>query len=383
MDTEKKSSKTKKLFSKTDAAIKIATNLQKIFRQRRDKKSDSCNVRPIALSASNADNIYICMNKDEVEIPLVDIFTFKETEGILKKDFFIEFYRHMLERIEKKESIAFGSKTTLIFPDIFIKIKETSYESVDYLDIEYTDYNVESSYLLPFIFYILKNTHIVLKEGMVIHIPHPFNFSNISGIHKDNSIYTCITYINSVVTTEIAFDVENIQLDWLTCSPLFRFDTVGKLSTLCFRDRYILHSIPIYEEEGKKPSELNEFDDQEEMIEDIDENGNPIIMFSSDLYIYSKQLHRQKIQRATNRTILACFFYPMNYYTPELTEQIFIRKDEMEKYKIPLMQEKIELSEHTVETIRTSAKIGSFEFRGGKHKKTKRKNNPRKNKKRT
>ena len=51
----------------------------------------------------------------------------------------------------------------------------------------------------------------------------------------------------------------------------------------------------------------------------------------------------------------------------------------MEKYKIPLMQEKIELSEDTVETIRTSAKIGSFEFRGGKHKKTKRKNNPQKN----
>ena len=355
---------TEKFKREMNAAIKIATNLQKIFRQRRHKKSESCSVIPIALSASNADNIYICMNKDEVEIPLVDIFTFKETEGIFKKDFFIEFYRHMSE-----------------IPDIYIKITE----SVDDLEI-YTDYNVDSSYLLPFIFYILKNTHIDLKEGIVIHIPHPSNFSNISGIHKDNSIYTCITYIDSLVTTEIAFDVKKIQLDWLTCSPLFRFNTVGKLSTLCFRDEYILHSIPIYEEEGKKPSVLNDFDGSE-LIEDIDKNGNPKISFRKvnyrgveiDEYIFSKQLHRQKIQQATNRTIIACFFYPIEFYTPDLTKQIFISKDEMEKYKIPLMQEKIELSEDTVETIRTSAKIGSFEFRGGKHKKTKRKNNPQKN----
>jgi hypothetical protein len=370
MDTEKKSktkSKTKKYFSKTDAGIKIATNLQKLFRKRR------CIVNPITLSASNADNIYICMKKSEDEIPLVDIFTFKKTEGISDKSFFINFY-HMLERIEQQKIIV-ASTEILIFPDILIKITETSDKGVDYLEIEYNigDSNIDYNYLLPFICYILKNTHIDLKIGIVMRIPHPSNFSLVAGIHKDDSIYTCITYINSIVTTEIAFDVEKIQLDWLTCSPLFRFDTLGKLCTLCFRDKYILHSIPIYEEEGRRPSQLNEFEDND-MIEEIDENGNPIITFSSDPYIFLKQLHRKKIQRSTtNRKILGCFFYPVENYATDFSDKqtILIRKDDMKKYKIKLMQEKIELSQDTVESIRTSANIGSFDFKGGQHKKTK------------
>jgi hypothetical protein len=370
----------KKLFTqkskkRADAAIKIATNLKKLFRSRK-QKSDSCIVKPITISASNADNILICMKKDKDEIPLVDIFTFKQTVGISDKSFFINFYHHMLERIEQKKIIV-ASTEILIFPDILIKITETSDKGVDYLEIEYNigDSNVDSNYLLPFICYILKNTHIDLKIGIVMRIEHPFNFSNIAGIHKDDCIYTCITYINSIVTTEIAFDVEKIQLDWLTCSPLFRFDTLGKLCTLCFRDKYILHSIPIYEEEGKRPSQLNEFEGND-MIEKIDENGNPIITFLSDRYIFSKQLHRKKIQHSTTkRIILGCFFYPVENYATDfsdkLTEKILIRKDDMEKYKIKLMQEKIELSQDTVESIRTSANIGSFDFKGGQHKKTK------------
>ena len=372
MDSEKKYT-IKKSYSKIDAAIKIATNLQKIFRQRQQKRysqSDSCNVRPISLSASKADNIYICMNKDEVEIPLVNIFTFKENEGILKDVFFTNLYDYMKRHIMKDRPI-------------YIKIIEISDESGDYLSIVFhkniNDSDFKNTYLLPFIFYILKNTHINLKKGIVIYIAHPYNFSSIAGIHKDYCIYTSITYVNSTLTTEIAFDVENINLDWFTCSPLFRFDTVGKLSTLWFSDKYILHTIPIYEEEGKDPSELNEFADDDTMIEEIIDE-KPQISFAYDPYVFLKQLHRQKIKAPTERKILSCFFYEVDNVNDEDFDrtQMLIRKDEMEKYKIQFMQEKIELSEDAVESIRTSANLGSFEFRGGKHKKTMHK---RKNKK--
>jgi hypothetical protein len=250
--------------------------------------------------------------------------------------------------------------------------------------------------ILKFIYYNLINNNIDLSEDYLFSLTHPENFFNQVGIHKDDSVYTCITYINSPLSTEIAFDTKTINLEWLKCSPLFRFDTSGEITTLCFSDTYILHTAPIYEEEGKEPREVNIFDDYETMIDVKDPNdGKSYLKFGN--YVYSdgeyrdnyleikpintflKQEHRKKIKKPNTRQILASFFEKIGDRDRISTvsggthffrfgDPVEINVAELQNYKIDLVKEKIELTEDNIETIRTTEKLGIFQLAGGKKK---------------
>ena len=385
MPTSKKSSKSKSFKKnstkiKTEAAIKIQT----IFRKYKRNKIVTCSIKPILLKP---DNIYICCNKEDREIPLVNFFRFKKKDRIISSDFFINFYNYMKKNIDGKtigQNIIFKIK---LFEDgLHIVANQEIYN-------EMSDNSELKTFILHFIYYNLINNNIDLIEGISLQITHPINFSEYSGIHKDNSIYTCITYINSVLTTEIAFDIETIKLEWLQCSPLFRFNTSRQITTLCFSDMYILHTVPIYEEEGKDPSEINILDIDETMItetidgktylkfgdylQEVDSKSSPI----QPKNVFYKHEHRKKTKKPEKREILVCMIYEFEKfdftYIPYTIKRIKtnfneispIRIDELQKYKIDLVKEKIELTEDSIQTIRTTKTLGDFELMGGKKKK--------------
>ena len=388
MPTSKKSSKSKS-FKKNSTKIKTeaATKIQTIFRKYKRNKIVTCSIKPILLKP---DNIYICCNKEDREIPLVNFFRFKKKDRIISSDFFINFYNYMKKNIDGKT----------IGQNIIFKIKlfEDGLHIVAHQEIynEMRDNSELKTFILHFIYYNLINNNIDLIEGISLQITHPINFSEYSGIHKDNSIYTCITYINSVLTTEIAFDIETIKLEWLQCSPLFRFNTSRQITTLCFSDMYILHTVPIYEEEGKDPSEINILDIDETMItetidgktylkfgdylQEVDSKSSPI----QPKNVFYKHEHRKKIQKPEKREILVCGIFKFEKfdsqfmpYTVKSIKTTFSKTpfivgfDEIQQFKIDSIQEKIELTEDSVEIIRTTKTIGDFQLMGGKNKKRK------------
>ena len=94
METSKaKSVKKHSIKIKTEAAIKI----QNIFRKYKRKQTEECSIRPIVI---NPDNIYICFNKEEEEIPLVNFFRFKKIDKVIDLDFFMKFNNYMNEHID-------------------------------------------------------------------------------------------------------------------------------------------------------------------------------------------------------------------------------------------------------------------------------------------
>lgn len=351
---------------KTEAAIKI----QNIFRKYKRKQTEECSIRPIVI---NPDNIYICFNKEEEEIPLVNFFRFKKIDKVIDLDFFMKFNNYMNEHID--------FETTGI--RMFCRIQLVDNKLHIYAHTEIIENVVLNEYVFKYIFYILINNNIDLKRGITIQIVHPRGFSEFSGIHKDNTIHTCITYINSELTTEIAFDTDAIELKWLKCSPLFRFNTSKQITTLCFSDSYIFHTVPIYEEEGKDPSQLNKLDEYETMREET-VDGKSYLVFGDFLkststqpsHRFYKPLSRQKTTSPEKRDILSCMMYDYDY-TPyyisrlDFNQQppIIVDFDEIKRYRVDSIKEKIELSEESVELIRVSKKLGDFQMWGGKNKK--------------
>lgn len=371
---------------KTEAAKKIQKFFLKKHKQYKINKIDTdiCIEETVSIKP---DNIYICFNKEGEEKPLVNFFKFKKKDRIIEPDFFINFYNYMKKNIDGKtigQNMIF--KIILVNDELEIFAHEEIFNKMNEKDELKT-------FILNFIYYNLINNNIDLIQGISFQITHPLNFSEYSGIHKDNSIYTCITYINSVLTTEVAFDTDKIKLEWLKCSPLFRFNTSGKITTLCFSDYYIFHTVPIYEEEGKDPSELNKLDEYETMIEET-VDGKTYLKFGDYLQevnsestpiqpnnVFYKHEHRKKTKKPEKREILVCMIYEFEKfdftdipYTIKRIKTNFneispIRIDELQKYKIDLVKEKIELTEDSIQTIRTTKTLGDFELMGGKKKK--------------
>jgi hypothetical protein len=380
---EKKKSKNNST-KETEAAIKITEFLKK-FKQYQTK-TDICSEE--TLSIQKPDNIYICFKKngENVETPLVNFFRFSKKDKIIEPELFINFYNYMKGKLDFKKNKHLG--------DLIFKIKldldnnNLHIFADEVIEKKMIENNELKTFILKFIYYNLINNNIDLSEGVSLSITHPENFSELTaGIHKDNSIYTCITCINSPVSTEIAFDTNAIKLDWLKCSPLFRFNTSGQITTLCFSDKYIYHTAPIYEEEGIDPSRLNRFDDGETMIEVKDTNDGKTYLQIGDYlydnqiparYTFYKQGYREKIKKPVTRQILVCFFFEYNAYNNEYNPSgrvitfsenpIVISIDELQKYKIDLVKEKIELTEDSIEKIRTTERLGVFKLRGGKKK---------------
>lgn len=396
-----------------------ATKIQKLFRKRRARisalksqlASESCALESEPIRISD-ENLYMFLKDEGKVIPLFSIFNFiPNPKAISNRDFFEEFYTFISNEFHEDHPHSFkitkkGSnieiKTLLLEKSKPYRDKFTK-EQIDGLVQKYETYM--DSFFIPYIFYILANSKIDLDdpEGYTFDFSHPFNVSGLSGIHKDYSMFTCITYINSPATTELAFDVAEIK--WIACSPLFRFENTGKLYTLCFNDQLMIHTMPIYEEEGKDRAETNAFEDYEtvrsregylefgtiktasspgsrdrpikqyqyktgevavlEKKEKVDSKGNPYPIQSPE-YTFVKQHHRTRVPKPKVRKILASFIYDgnSNSYPSVLTTSVDVSI--FENFKIGSPEEQIQLSEGVVDSIITQPRIGAFKFKGGR-----------------
>ena len=371
---------------KTSAAKTIQEFFLKKYKQyKQDKhnKQDKCSIQEQV--SLKPENIYICLNNEGEEIPLVNFFRFKKKDNVIAPDF-LNFYNYIKNKID----IETVGKNMFFKINLFNdKLNIVAHEKI--FNKMHEDIKLKNM-ILDFICYNLVNNNINLSNGISFDITHPMNFSEFSGIHKDDSIHTCITYINSPVTTEIAFDTDAIKLEWLKCSPLFRFNTTSQITTLCFSDHYIHHTVPIYEEEGKPPHELNKLDG-ETMTYHTTDNGMSYIVFSEKgsepNNIFLKTEHRKKIKKPEIREVLVCFIHNFNnfdsYRKPYsikpikntfITEKPYtITLDDLQKYKIYSVQEKIELTNESIHAIRTNKTLGDFELMGGKTKNKRTKKN--------
>jgi hypothetical protein len=235
--------------------------------------------------------------------------------------------------------------------------------------------------------YILANCKFVFTENSryVINILHPKTPPSLAGLHKDNTIRTCLTYVNSPVSTELVFDEDIINVDWLKCSPIFRFDTSNKFYTLCFNDEYINHTPPIYEEEGKSIQKTNELESEDEIIrkdgkfylKNIDED-EPSYGSTREQLIPK---HREFVPEPETRKVIMCFIDDVSEtinvleYKPGTTISIA----DLEQYKIQYQEEKIELTQDSIRIIMEEEYLGKAKQKGGKNTR-KRKNTRRKRK---
>jgi hypothetical protein len=348
--------------------------IQKYFRKNRVsllryiKKEGVCLQEPIIIGDENV-SMYLKTGPTN-EQHLFNIFNFKvQPNGIRDPNFFINFYNVFFETLGKNDVHTFYLQ------------KNDNNELEIYVDLIYSEAKYKpilNTFFFPYLLYIFANNKIDLDEGddriFKIEMFHPYATSdNPSGIHKDNTVHTCLTYVDSPLSTELAFDVEKTGLHWLTCSPIFRFDTSDSLYTLCFNDQFILHTIPIFEEEGKLPEEVNEFEPNYKMREngefiDYIENGELERRFL-------KPEHRQKIAKYQNRKVLACFIESdveiPHAENPKKTMKTSFPISVLDGYRIQYEEEKIELSEDAVRTILTMPRLGKMRTLGGRKRKNK------------
>ena len=329
------------------------------------------------------DNFSIVMKNHGIETPILEMFKYKRIPRIPRRSFFNDFCNLATDIIDLPQ---YKGLQLLLF--LKIKIQPDGiliYFSEKIIEINVVFPSLKQS-LLDYIRYVLPNTSILstmknssppLEEFIIQVKPIQFATDSFIGYHKDNSIYTGITYVDSIVSTEIAFDVDTIEFEWLECSPSFRFKTTDKLCTLGFYDKYVIHSEPIYEEENKEPREVNNFGSATATID------KDTIRFQDESvdYTFLRQDHRQKTQRHANpRKIIVFFVFPKEKRDMRIfKEEEFISEEALIGFQLYNYKTIIELSEKTVKEIKTAPSLLGFEFTGGK-KKTIRKKSKRKSK---
>ena len=345
--------------------------LLKLFTRRpRESREHICIDEPIRIGD---ENLYMYFaNKSKIKIPLFNIFNFQpQRSGIQNKDFFSEFYDTLLYDLK----IWNGHTFYITKNNDVIEIYEKSQLYNRYKDARTPEYNsIVENFFIPYLLYIFANNKIILEPNIVFKadIDNPENFFDpTSGIHKDNNLHSCLTYIDSPLSTELAFDLKELQketdISWMSCSPIFRFDTQEKLYTLCFNDIFMLHTIPIWEKEGISPSELQSFEQGYTVTERDDGkivHGNP------ELHVFMKPEHREKVPPPRNRKIIACFIE--NSDDDSFTDSIKYERpfSILDQYKISYSEESIELFQDAVTDILTKKSLSKVGLRGGKsHKK--------------
>jgi hypothetical protein len=237
-----------------------------------------------------------------------------------------------------------------------------------------------NNYFFPYILYLFANGKLNPRERFLYDISLQYNHPDavsLTGIHEDNTTYTSLTYINSPVSTELAFDDKLISKLGLSkdISPLFRFDTSNSLCTLWFIDKYVKHTVPVYEVEGKKTEELNNFGNSGDFMTESVEGSNSFLVFENPEPFgtrksYSKPLSRKKIPPPEKRKVIM-FFVERAFFKPDSR---LISKNPMgtfplsvlEDYKLDYPDVNMELSKEVIDTILTQPTLGQTKFIGGK-----------------
>jgi hypothetical protein len=322
-------------------------------------KPDTCLTDPIPIGD---ENVYMYFTKENEEQMLFNIFKFtQKPNGIQYPNFFRKLYDLIFTKFEKYDSHDFYITTNNEGNiDLYSKIK---YEDEQF-----------NNYFYPYLLYVLANSKIELEEGVIINIEmfHPDAHSDYtSGIHKDDSHRSCLTYIDSPISTELAFHLENLGIDWLKCSPLFRFDTSNYLYTLVFNDALMYHTIPIWEEEGKQTEKTNFFEEGYKMTRRAD-----LLEFEKSGTIegtFQKPMSREMISKPEKRRVLSSFISIVEEIPSGLVKKSFPMAV-LQDYKIIQEEEKIELSQQSVRTIIESPTLGQMKMRGGERRKSYRHN---------
>jgi hypothetical protein len=391
-----------------------AKKIQKVFRNYRISqlnkmlKEPTCLKEPIHIKN---ENLYMYVKNGEEEEHLFNIFNFKpKTKGIKDPLFFKRLHEMISTEfdefgiMEHSHNFFFTKNEDSFTLDVLIK-KNDNEEKTNQLKEKYE--SLIHPYFLPYFLYILANCKLDMSDfdeenGFCMDLAHPKNVSEVIGIHKDESIRTCLIYVDSPVSTELAFDSDTLGLSWLSCSPLFRFKTTDKLYTLCFNDTFIEHTVPFFEEEGKDVSEINPLEEYETMREnagflefgeittatrgrDIYQNikgtlkklpkkekldwlGRSVPL-QNIMQRYKKPDYRKKTARPETRKVLTTFLTTMDVDISTISNKSILSMDipfsKVRDYKNDSLEERIELTEDSVNSIITKPVLGDFEFSGG------------------
>jgi len=405
--TKKTGSIKKNSASKRRTQNSAAKKIQRVFRNYRLRqlkkllKDPSCLLKPISIKN---ENIYMYVKKEDKEEHLFNLFNFKPTSGGIKEgSFFARFHEMVSTEFNDFDGITHEHKFFFAKKNDGFSMEVLGKDS-DELKSKYE--SLMQTHFLPCILYILANCKLNFAEfdennGFLVNMSHPKNVSEIIGIHKDETIRTCLLYVDSPLSTEIAFDTETVNLPWFSCSPLFRFKTTDKLYMLCFNDELIEHTVPFFEEEGKDVAEINPLEEYETLREKdgflefgeistsstgkdvyqnkngtlkklprkerVDSLGNPVSL-KNVVYRFKKPTHRKKVPRPEVRKILTTFVLAMKRTTAERQNQTILKIDvpfsTISDYKIDSLEERIELTEDSITSIVTKSHLGDFEFSG-------------------
>jgi hypothetical protein len=314
------------------------------------------------------------------KIHLFNIFNFKPTmKGVDTHKLFLKLYDILFNEV--KESLSF-----IIFINDEGKIEIQAIFDDDAAKL-FKSYL--KPYFLPYLLYIFANNKIDLNEedGLFdISIQKVNNEGSpaLSGIHQDRTERTCLTFVDSQVSTELAFNLKELKLKGTECSPIFRFNTKHNFYTLCFNDEYMVHTIPIWEDEIDKvsPSELNAFEYPYKMTREGDK-----MHFGFDEESYEDsflvQKHRKKLSgRNQARKVIISFATKCLYTVEDIPSEnkgktIISTTFEpliLKHYKKDSLEEEIELTEDSIHSIVHKSKLGSrtqLAFTGGKTQKRK------------
>jgi hypothetical protein len=426
--SRKSSNKEKTIFRISPTSMKTyqnsaANKIQNFFKSIKAKRKhlidllgnpeSSCIQEPIPIGN---ENVYMYLNVDSgKEIPLFTIFNFHPnssksrtqksvsshpkttTISPIKDAHFFERFHAVLRQMDERVR-----HLTVNFSIAVHATKEVPSISIYYYP-DFGFYNITDNKLLvkffyPYLLFVLANSKMNFEKNAQYYLkidqPSVTNFVT-AGFHKDDSLRTLITYVNSPVSTELVFHDEAINarvtsssktpsVPWLTCSPIFRFDTRDKLYTLCFNDKYMHHTPPIYEEEGKPLYETNILETPDNIQRIIDSKGEKM---KTTQLINGKHVPKEypipKSRRfvsklKTNRMTIASFVYEGEdedgIGEDNLEDGITIPISELEQHKMRYQEEKIELTEDSIRIITEEEYLGTVRQTGGSQKRKPRKN---------
>jgi hypothetical protein len=367
---------------------RAAKTIQAAFRLRNERKSilrkmqedTTCPTEPIRIGD---ENVYMFTTRKDNELPLFNIFNFyNQSRGIQNEAFFKEFYNIL--------SVAFEYKITpdtlLINLSYAFYVFKNAEGILNICMLDYEKYPAEyqktlDEFFFPYVLYIFANSKIYLNEQQYtnvvfkIIILHPDSSDDVRvNIHRDNTYRTCLTYVDSPLSTELAFNTKKLRklnLKWLICSPLFRFDTTDKFFTLCFNDEYMLHTIPLYEESGKQTEDINRFERGWSMQQSKDSGGVEYLDFYFDKKhdkSFLKPVHRTAVKRPEKkRKVITSFINVFEGQFP--IETAFVKSfpvSVLQDYKMSYSEEKIELLKEHVISILSKPMLGrTMRMRGG------------------
>ena len=333
-------------------------------------KGKSCINKPITFRDDNLVMDY--KNYEDYITNIFTVFTNIRMDEIIKKlHEFINTNQNTLYFIIKKEDDETISIIHAIAKKNKIKLEQSPSNTIPYDDLPdlFIPRDIFKQICIPYLLNILANCYIIndmkMKKEYIIAVNTELHTSKIIDIHQDLTLYTCLTYVNSPITTELVFSPE--ILPKTSCNPIFRFKTnENAITSLCFKDELVLHTVPIF----TSGNIFMEDDEDAGIIENAE-------FININRHKHHKPKSRKSIHPVLNRHIIILQIggnhYPDSYYECDYGEyenMMFNIENDINIYKIASPREHIQLSNDNIESIienviMKESKLGSVYLTGG------------------